>query len=167
MPIEQPLTNGERERRTEIVIRAAQESDLSRIYQLLCQLEERELDREVFKQKYTENLRRKNIHYLVATQSGETIGFISLHIQSLLHHDGQVAEIQELVVDPSVRGQGIGRQLVDRARQIAFAKKCESFEVTTNSRRLRTREFYEKNGLAPTHVKLTESLPPEPTLGGD
>jgi PhnO protein len=161
MPVEQPDTNRELENRIEIAIRVAQASDLPRIYQLMCHLEERELDPKVFKQKYTSNLRRKNIYYFVAVQSDAVIGFISLHIQSLLHHDGPVAEIQELVVDPAARSQGTGKRLVDRARQIAFANRCESFEVTTNKKRVRTREFYEKNGLVSTHVKLTASLPTE------
>jgi PhnO protein len=147
------------EQQKETQVRQATESDLPDVYRMMCQLEEHELDPDVFKQKYTENLRNPSIHYLVAAQEDRPIGFISLHMQPLLHHDGKVAEIQELIVDPTVRSQGTGKKLVEQARQLAIANNCESFEVTTNTKRLRTQEFYAKNGFTQTHVKFTEALP--------
>ena len=148
------------EQQKETQIRRATEDDLPDIYQMICQLEEHELNSNVFKRKYTENLCNPTIHYFVAEQEGKAIGFMSLHIQPLLHHDSSVAEIQELIVGPSVRSQGTGRQLVEQARQTALAHNCESLEVTPNNRRVRTQEFYAKNGFTHTHAKFTEALPP-------
>jgi PhnO protein len=149
------------EQQVETLMRGAHEADLPDIYRMLCQLEEHELDFDVFRQKFLDNLQNPGIHYIVATQADKAVGFISLHVQQLLHHDGGVGEIQELIVDPNIRSQGIGRQLVDQVRQVAIDNNCESLEVTTNVRRERTKMFYEKNGLTPSHVKLTEVLSPK------
>lgn len=76
------------------------------IYSLICELEEAPLDRTKLEAVYLRNLTDPGIHYLVALENGEAAGFASVHIQHLLHHGGKIAELQEIVVAESRRGQG-------------------------------------------------------------
>jgi GNAT superfamily N-acetyltransferase len=56
------------------------------------------------------------------------------------------AQIRGLVVDESMRGEGIGSVLVAYAREWARANGCARLRVTTNVTRLDTHQFYERRG---------------------
>lgn len=142
----------------EVIIRDANVNDLDSIYLMICQLEEEKLDKTHFNDTFTRNLSNPNIFYAVAVYENKTVGFISLHVQSLLHHSGNVAEIEELFVDPSMRGKGIGKKLVEHAKTIAKKQNCEVFEVSCNVRREKSHIFYQNEGLSKTHYKFTENL---------
>lgn len=139
----------------EILIRSAQASDLDVIYNQICELEEEKLNKKVFEEIFKENLNKEGTYYLIAEYNGEVVGFISLYIQKLLHHGGSAAEIQELFVDPNIRGRGIGSKLIEYAKSIADKNDSEVFEVACNLKREKTHEFYEREGLHKTHYKFT------------
>ena len=67
-------------------------------------------------------------------------------------------EIQEVYVAPNVRGQGIGRQLLQEIGVIAQKTGCESLEVTCRINREDAHRFYERAGLKRTHLKFTRRL---------
>lgn len=139
--------------------RRARKTDQAKIYSMINELEDFSLNRKNFAKIFTLNLKDKNVHYIVATDKNQIVGFISLHIQNLLHHAGKVAEIQELFVDPATRGKGIGEKLVDYVRVIAKRQGCNSFETTSNMKRERTHKFYEqKASMSRTHYKFTQIL---------
>lgn len=104
---------------------------------MISQLESKQLDKETFHTVFTANLNNPNIYYTVAVIGSNVVGFISLHVQQLLHHNGAAAEIQELFVDPEMRGKGIGKALVNAARVIAQKNKAKVFEVSCNMKRER------------------------------
>ncbi len=81
-----------------------------------------------------------------------------MYLQKLLHHGALVGEIQELFVDKSLRGQGIGAQMVDYARLFAKRSGCVLLEVASNRRRKRTHRFYEQQGFRKSHYKFTYEL---------
>lgn len=139
----------------EVQLRQAQISDLDIIYNQICELEDQRLDKSIFEKIYKENLKKENIYYIVAEYDGKVVGFISLYIQNLLHHNGNSGEIQELFVDHDIRGKGIGTKLIGYARSIADENNCKVFEVTCNLKREKTHEFYEREGLYKTHYKFT------------
>ncbi len=74
-------------------------------------------------------------------ESGEVIGWIDVgivfHLQS-----GAYCEIGGLVVSDSVRGQGIGRELVAAAEQWAAARGMEKVVVRSNAIRADAHRFY-------------------------
>ena len=141
------------------IIRQALEKDLHTVYRFICLLEETDFDYAAFEGIYKENLHSKNCLYLVAETLAEgAIAFISAHIQNLLHHGGKVAEIQELFVDETYRGGGIGNALVEALEKSLRAAGCISFEVTAQNKRTATHRFYEKLGFEPSHKKFVKQL---------
>ena len=143
----------------EFSIRPAQENDLHSVYRLICRLEETEFDYSVFRKIYKDNLRNNSCIYLIAETGAEpVVGFASLHIQSLLHHCGNVAELQELFVSREHRRMGIGKGLLQAAEQKALEYPCAIFEVTANCKRHKAHSFYMAYGLKCTHKKFVKSF---------
>jgi PhnO protein len=143
---------------TAVYVRDATEQDAPIIYDFICLLEDSTLDVNAFNAIFQHNLANPNVHYLVAERAGAVLGFVSCHVQYLLHHTGKVGEIQELFVRPELRSQGIGRQLVAALNELALLENFVNLEVTTNQKRLNTVRFYERELFIRTHVKLVKPL---------
>ncbi|GAB3259834.1 hypothetical protein GCM10027347_23720 [Larkinella harenae] len=88
----------------------------------------------------------------------KVVGFISCHVQYLLHHTGKVGEIQELYVVPEYRNQQIGRQLVTALEQLAELHGFVNLEVAANQKRTHTHQFYQKLTFHPSHFKFVKEL---------
>ncbi len=54
-----------------------------------------EFDKNAFDMTFGKNLTSKSVFYWVIENNESVIGFVSLHIQELLHHQKKVAEVQE------------------------------------------------------------------------
>jgi len=143
---------------TAVVIRPATQQDGNAIYNFLCDLEDTTLNPTAFRAIFRHNLTNSLIHYLVAELNNDVIGFISCHVQYLLHHTGKVGEIQELYVRPAYRGRRIGKQLMAAVDDLALEHGFINLEVTTNQHRTATVQFYEQLAFHPTHYKLVKSL---------
>ena len=142
-----------------MVFRSAFENDLKKIFVLMCKLEESILNFKDFNTIYLQNLEDKNVHYIVAEDDKkEIVGFISLHVQKLLHHVGKIGEIQELIVVDKERGRGIGKELIKEAKKLAIEKGCIQLEVCCNRKRKESHSFYMSQKLNKTHYKFTYSL---------
>ena len=128
------------------------------VYYLLCELEHAELDKALFEEIFRKNIVNSDIHYLLAIDNENVIGFASLHIQHLLHHVSKVAEIQEIVVSKYYQGQGIGKMLFNRLKEIAVENKCVLLEVCCNQIREKSHEFYLKQNMKNSHYKFTLNL---------
>ena len=142
-----------------ITIRPASLADEPIIYGFLCDLENQPLDRFAFNLVFTRNLATATVYYRVAEQAGEVIGFVSCHVQYLLHHTGPVGEIQELYVRPDRRNLQVGRQLLTTLEAELAARGLASLEVTTNQQRADAIRFYESMAFKPTHTKLVKQCP--------
>jgi PhnO protein len=142
-----------------IVIRKAKPVDKDRIFELIDELENHTLNKEEFFSVYRQNIANPDVYYFVAVSGSDIIGFLSLTIQELLHHTGKAAEIQEFVVDPNKRDQGIGEELIGFAKEFAYREKCKVFEVSCNMKRELAHNFYEEKAkLQKTHYKFTQKL---------
>jgi len=102
-------------------------------------------------------LNQKNI-YLVAIENEIVIGYVSCHIQKLLHHGGEVGEIQEMFVIPEKRSLGVGKILIGKLKEIAINRKILQLEVTSNQKRLKAHSFYETQEFTATHKKFIHKL---------
>ncbi|MCK8491166.1 GNAT family N-acetyltransferase [Spirosoma sp. RP8] len=143
---------------TSLIIRSATQHDSTTVYQFLCELETETLNWPQFQMVFDLNLQNPLIHYLIAEAAGERVGFVSCHIQYLLHHTGKVGEIQELFVREDYRNQRIGHQLIAALYDIAIREKFVNLEVTTNQKRLDTIRFYERESFKRTHLKLVKAV---------
>lgn len=141
-----------------ILIRKATKKDVQTLYRFINELENEVFDQDRFIDIYFENLRSKSIIYLVAVNNDIVVGFISIYLQYLLHHNDKIAEIQELFVENDQRNLRIGQQLFIKAKEIALQNNCSQIEVTTNQKRIRSQNFYLKQGMTNTHYKLTLKL---------
>lgn len=136
-------------------VRKAVPTDLDAVYDFICTLEQEAFDKERFAQIFESNLLHNDILYLLAAHEQRPAGFISLHIQQLLHHCDMVGEIQEFFIAPEYRGKGIGRLLIGEVKAYAAANNIRFIEVTTNKRRTENVAVYEALGFKLTHHKFT------------
>ncbi len=141
-----------------LTIRPATPDDLPTIYAFLCDLEDETLDQAKFEAVYSRNLANPAVFYRVAELGGEVVGFLSCHVQHLLHHTGPVGEIQELYVRPDCRNQRIGHAFMKFLDELVGEEGLVNLEVTTNQKRTDTARFYEQTGFARTHWKLVKQV---------
>ena len=136
-------------------IRKIEKEDLTFLYDCLCQLKNEKLDFIIIESILEENTRNPNYHYLIAENEQNKFGFISFHIQNLLHHSGLVGEIQEFFIVEQFRGKGIGKQLVDEIFKISEQLNLKSIEVTTNKKKTDNILVYQSLGFNLSHNKFT------------
>ena len=142
-----------------ISIRLALKKDMLTVYEQICDLENKTLNMNNFKKIFNANISSENKIYLVAQNKNENIiGFISCHVQNLLHHEKNVAEIQELYVHKKYRKQGVGTLLINAIIENLKTKKIESFEVTAQNKRKKTHDFYLSKGFKQSHLKFTRNM---------
>lgn len=138
-----------------IMIREAVADDLPDVYRLICALEDTTLEHKEFERVFYNNLKNPGCFYRVAETDGRVIGFISLHLQYLLHHCGAVGEVQEFCIDGSYRRKGVGKCLMNEIRKIAAANNVQSLEVASSRSRTANVPIYESMGFKLTHNKFT------------
>lgn len=85
--------------------------------------------------------------YFCAEREGRIVGFGGLSFSQKLVFSGPVAYVEELVVDESCRGQGIGRRMMDTFRTAAAERGCEWFELDSALHRKEAHRFYETYGM--------------------
>lgn len=81
-------------------------------------------------------------HACVATQGGRVIAFGSIFILNRVR-GGRSGIIEDVVVAPDVRGQGVGRQLIDAL--VAAARRRGCFKVSLEAA-ASAQAFYEAGG---------------------
>lgn len=139
-----------------MIVKAGLE-DMEDIYNLMCILENKELDKEHFVQTYQQNIQDENIIYLVYKED-RILGFISFVVHHYLHHDRDMGEIVELVVLPECRGKRIGQQLLQAIEKKAIDLHLEQIELSTSTYRKQAHHFYEQNGYEMSHYNYTKNL---------
>ncbi|HSA04926.1 MAG TPA: GNAT family N-acetyltransferase [Tenuifilaceae bacterium] len=142
----------------DIEIRPSELRDLNIVYELICDLEDTKLDFEAFKSIYNANIRNAEILYLIAEYNETVVGFLSIHVQRILHHSKPTCELQELNVFSEYRSMGIGTALMQEAERIAKELGLEEIELTTKVFRKRAQEFYNRLGYKNTHLKFVKKL---------
>ena len=81
---------------------------------------------------------------LVACRKGEIVGSLTLVL--LKTPSGLRARIEDVVVDESARGQGIGTALNEKALEIAKSIGLSSVDLTSNPRREAANRLYQSLG---------------------
>lgn len=95
------------------MIEYAKLEDKEEIYNLICILENKEINKEHFDYVFENSLKDEDIIYLVYRDE-KIEGFLSFKIHHYLHHDHDTSEIVELVVLPEKRNLKIGKQLIEK-----------------------------------------------------
>jgi uncharacterized protein len=97
---------------------------------------------------------------LVACRDSQPLAFATLHVMRVMHRPQPVGRLTALAVMEHVRGQGIGRALVEAAEATLAAAGCGLLEVTTHERRTDAHAFYERLGFERTSRRYARKLSP-------
>ncbi len=138
--------------------RKATSDDCAQIYALICDMENRELQFDRFKDIYNNQLHGNEYYCLVREQENRVIGALNLRFEEQLHHAERVAEIMEFAIDCNFRNQGIGKDMLEQACRIAQEYGCSQIEVACNQLRKDTHRFYNREGMHNFHYKFSKSL---------
>jgi PhnO protein len=138
-----------------VKIRPAKNHDAKKIFQFLCEKEEKLFDKELFENNYGKCIGdTDNIYLVAAGENNEAIGFISAHGGIELHEEGMVFNIQELFVEKKFRKLGVGRLLLKELDAELKKRECHLLSVSISNYNSRTINFYIKNGFVHSHVAL-------------
>ncbi len=99
-------------------------------------------------------------HAYFAVDENEVIGIITIAVIYAVYAGGDIGVINEMYVNPDYRSKGIGKLLVDKAKELAKEKGWQRIDVTapTEHKWVRTVKFYEKQGFKFTGPKLKYNL---------
>ena len=117
------------------MIEKAKLNDLEEVYELICILEQKQLNKAHFDKVFQEGIQNEDVEYLVYRKDEKILGFLSFSIHHYLHHDNDTGEIVELVVMPEHRGLRIGEKLLQAIEDIARERKLEQIELSTSTYR--------------------------------
>jgi N-acetylglutamate synthase-like GNAT family acetyltransferase len=95
---------------------------------------------------------------IVAVRDERLLGLCGLHVMTAIHRPYKVGRITILVVAPDLRGQGIGRALVEAAEQRLRDAECGLIEVTSNERLTEAHDFYQRIGYEHTSKRFAKPL---------
>lgn len=85
-----------------------------------------------------------NYKIYVAVSDKRVVGTFALLIMDNLGHLGAPsAIIEDVVVDPTLQGQGIGKKMMQHAIQLATENGCYKAVLSSNVKRERAHVFYE------------------------
>lgn len=139
-------------------IRKCNKSNMKDIYNLICELKNKEFDYAKFETAFTSKIEDEKNYYIIGIEESNVIGFLSLVIDYQLHHAEKVATIEELIVSSKYRSNGIGKKLLENAIDYAKNNNCEVIELTSGFSRERAHKFYEKNGFTKGSYKFKMDL---------
>jgi GNAT superfamily N-acetyltransferase len=131
-------------------IQTAQAADLAPILQLLhTQLQEHDIvltDQAL--QRATQRLIEDHAlgRILTARLDGELVGVAVISFLWTLEHGGPAAWLDEVYVEPSRRGEGIGRKLVEAAMQVARDSGCIALDLEVDAGHEAAERLYERMG---------------------
>ncbi len=96
----------------------------------------------------TKNARRmlENDEMLVLLAGEAPDGFAELRFKTSVWSDGLSCYLEELYVVPDLRGQGIGRVLLERAMEVARERGADFMDLGTSEDDVAARALYEKLG---------------------
>ena len=158
-------------------VRKAEEKDLASVLRLLVQVNmvHHNGRPDLFKgpvTKYTADELRaifqdpKTPVFVCTDDAGAVQGYIMCvfkrHVNDNLMTDIQTLYIDDLCVDETLRGSGVGRALYEYV--VAFAKESGCYNVTLNVWTLNpsAMRFYEKLGMKPRRIEMEHILPDAP-----
>lgn len=151
---------------TGLTLREATIDDLPEIVRLLADDflgQQREDLSEPLNENYVEAFREIDIdannELIVAELDGKVIGTLQLtYTPSLSYRGSKRCTVESVRVDTSLRGKGIGKEMMLWAIERAKEKGCISMQLTSHNDREDAHRFYEQLGFAKSHVGMKLSL---------
>nr|WP_286195688.1 GNAT family N-acetyltransferase [Synechococcus sp. CCAP 1479/9] len=109
---------------------------------------------------FREELQRPEVVLLIAEAGPQPVGyaFVRMEPMSLVDIRGAGAWLHDIYVDPQARSGGIGRRLLEAAKQAALDLGSSSLMLSASSQNLAARHLFERAGLRPTMVEMRIEL---------
>jgi GNAT superfamily N-acetyltransferase len=96
---------------------------------------------------------------VVALLSGEpATGVAVISFRANVWYDGPVANLDELYVQPHLRGQRIGHALLIAACRLARERGADTLEINVDGEDVDARRFYEAHGFTNTEPGTSEPM---------
>ena len=135
---------------TKVEIRDATENDLPAVLRILADsgIDGGEsFTLEEAREHFARIRLRPGFRLLVATAEGEVVGTYVLQIMEKLGKRGTPAGVvEDVAVLPSRQGQGIGRAMMEHAREACRQAGCYKLALSSNLRREDAHRFYDSLG---------------------
>ena len=153
----------------QLTIREATRADLPAIVRMLADDQlgsQREAAAEPLPDSYQQAFdaiaRDPNNFILVAVANDVVVGTLQLTFTpSLSYRGGMRATVESVRTDAPLRGQGIGRALMEEAIARARARGCVLMQLSTHQTRRDAHRFYERLGFKGQHLGMKLMLGPE------
>lgn len=142
-------------------IRPARREDLAAILALYADLETdgQVLDLPAAESIFARMQQYPNYTVYVAVAEGQIVGSFELLIMDNLAHVGAPSGIvEDVVVHPAWRGQGIGKQMMAFALQQCRQAGCYKLALSSNRKRAAAHRFYEALGFEKHGYSFVASL---------
>ena len=140
------------------MFRKSEARDCKAVYNMICDMENKQLPYAVFAEIYQEQLQRKDMYCLIREEGGKATAMLNLRFEEQLHHCEKIAEIMEFVVEADCRNAGVGKEALAEACRVAAEHGCSQIEVACNQLRKDTHRFYEREGMHNFHYKFSKRL---------
>jgi GNAT superfamily N-acetyltransferase len=139
----------------ETCIEPAREKDLPRMAELLGYLFTQEADFKPDLKAQLRGLRRIMDHpeqgqLLVAREDGEILGMVSLLWTTSTALGDSVAWLEDMVVDPELRGRGIGKGLLNAAITLCRERSIQRITLLTDADNIPAQTLYRSCGFQPS-----------------
>ena len=150
-----------------VTIRAARRADLPAIVRMLAD-DELGMKRERLTDPLPDSYYRAfdeieadpNNTVLVAILNDAVVGTLQLTFTpSLSYRGGCRATVESVRTAAPLRGQGIGRALMEHAIDLASRRPCVLMQLSTHQSRTDAHRFYERLGFKAEHVGMKLLLP--------
>jgi GNAT superfamily N-acetyltransferase len=89
---------------------------------------------------------REDVLVLLSGDPGTPTGFAFLTLRPTPYYDGALAQLEELYVQPGLRGQGIGTALLTAAILRVRERGAAEVHINVDEVDADTRRFYERHG---------------------
>jgi GNAT superfamily N-acetyltransferase len=84
-----------------------------------------------------------NMKCAVALDDGVIVGFTTYNLQNSTWSENGHCYLEDLFVDSSVRGKGVGRALIEYVKSYAIANKCSRLYWNTDEDNATARKLYD------------------------
>lgn len=158
--------------------RRADNGDCRAVYDLICDMEAKQLPYEEFERIFAGQVSDENFYCIIREDPGKSEGagdsadtkvtaMMNLRFEYQLHHAERICEIMEFVVAPDERNKGVGAEVIAYAKELAKENGCTQIEVACNQLRKDTHRFYEREGMHNFHYKFSKKLVGEDTASNE
>lgn len=134
-----------------MILSQANEADIDQLTNLLGLLFEQETEFSSHPENHKRALQKiisnKEIGIiLIARKNDKIIGMVNLLFTMSTALGAPVAVLEDVIVDPNSRGEGVGSKLIDYAILEAKKSGCKRITLLTDGDNIKAQDFYRRKG---------------------